>query len=255
MKLGLLASLGLSIALGVATDYSAKALPAELSGNQNSEERVEQERFSPRKQFSLASNVASRLAKTHFRQHNKQNLEQNLETTRLGIIQRNSDRPQPQFLPNLAVLLQFPSLAAANIYSAKTPVLPSSYIWPARGTITSGFGWGWGRMHNGIDVAAPIGTPIVAAAGGLVIAAEWHDGGYGNLVKIQHPDGSVTLYAHNQKILVCEGQAVEQGELIAEMGSTGYSTGPHLHFEVHLPEGEAVNPMAYLPGISLSARQ
>lgn len=269
MKLGLLATLGLSIALGLATDYSAKALPTELSGNQKREERVEQERLSPREQISLVSNAAARIAKTNLREHNRQNLEQNLETTGLkarlpangfapiglGITQRNSDRPQPQFFPNLTVLLQFSSLAAANIYSPKTSVLPYGYIWPARGTITSGFGWGWGRMHNGIDVAAPIGTPIVAAAGGLVIAAEWHDGGYGNLVKIQHPDGSVTLYAHNQKILVCEGQAVAQGELIAEMGSTGYSTGPHLHFEVHLPEGEAVNPMAYLPGISLSARQ
>lgn len=249
MKSGILGTIALSIALGVATG-SAKAIPAELSGNENREGRqAELEQLSPRAQISLASYTAAQLAETRFRQQNRQTIEA------IGLTERNSDRLQSQSLPTLTVALQFPPLAAANIYLPDAPVLPSGYIWPARGTISSGFGWRWGRMHNGIDVAAPIGTPILAAAAGSVIAAEWHDGGYGNLVKIQHPDGSVTLYAHNQKILVREGQAVEQGELIAEMGSTGYSTGPHLHFEVHLPEGEAVNPIAYLPPTGLSARQ
>jgi murein DD-endopeptidase MepM/ murein hydrolase activator NlpD len=123
----------------------------------------------------------------------------------------------------------------------------NGYIWPAKGLLTSGFGWRWGRMHKGIDVAAPIGTPVVAAAPGVVISAGWNSGGYGNLVEIQHADGSVTLYAHNNRILVREGQSVEQGQQIAEMGSTGYSTGPHCHFEVHLPGHGAVNPIAYLP--------
>jgi murein DD-endopeptidase MepM/ murein hydrolase activator NlpD len=123
----------------------------------------------------------------------------------------------------------------------------NGYIWPAKGLLTSGYGWRWGRMHKGIDVAAPIGTPVVAAAPGVVISAGWNSGGYGNLVEIQHADGSVTLYAHNNRILVREGQSVEQGQQIAEMGSTGYSTGPHCHFEVHLPGHGAVNPIAYLP--------
>lgn len=131
------------------------------------------------------------------------------------------------------------------------PFLPDSvvngFIWPAQGMLTSGYGWRWGRMHKGIDIAAPVGTPIVAAAGGVVSYAGWNSGGYGNLVEIQHPDGSVTLYAHNSRILVQEGQRVSQGQRIADMGSTGYSTGPHLHFEIH-PSGQgAVNPMAYLP--------
>lgn len=120
------------------------------------------------------------------------------------------------------------------------------YIWPARGVLTSGYGWRWGRMHKGIDIAAPIGTPVVAAAEGVVSYAGWNSGGYGYLVEIQHPDGSLTLYAHNNRILVREGQSVSQGEQIAEMGSTGYSTGPHSHFEIHLPGQGAVNPMAYL---------
>lgn len=121
------------------------------------------------------------------------------------------------------------------------------YIWPSVGVISSGYGWRWGRMHRGIDIAGPIGTPIVAAAAGEVVFAGWSSGGYGNLVEVKHGDGSVTLYAHNNKILVRRGQWVEQGEQIAEMGSTGYSTGPHLHFEIR-PDGQTtVNPIAFLP--------
>lgn len=140
-----------------------------------------------------------------------------------------------------------PPLGSGDTYLPRGSGKFAGYIWPAKGMLTSGFGWRWGRMHKGIDIAAPIGTPVVAAATGTVTYAGWNSGGYGNLVEITHPDGSVTLYAHNNRILVREGQSVEQGQQIAEMGSTGYSTGPHSHFEVHLPGQGAVNPMAYLP--------
>jgi murein DD-endopeptidase MepM/ murein hydrolase activator NlpD len=123
----------------------------------------------------------------------------------------------------------------------------SHYIWPTQGTVTSGYGVRWGKMHKGIDIAAPIGTPIVAAASGVVTKAGWNNGGYGNLVEIQHPDGSLTRYAHNSRLLVRVGQSVEQGQLIAQMGSTGHSTGSHCHFEVHPTGQAAVNPVAYLP--------
>ncbi len=134
-----------------------------------------------------------------------------------------------------------------------TPDFPPSnsqpfqgFIWPAKGVFTSGYGRRWGRMHKGIDVAAPIGTPIVAVAPGIVLRSGWNSGGYGNLVEIQHSDGSTTRYAHNSRLLVIAGQEVQQGQQIAEMGSTGHSTGPHCHFEVH-PYGKgAVNPIAYL---------
>ncbi len=124
----------------------------------------------------------------------------------------------------------------------------SKYIWPAQGQLSSGYGWRWGRMHKGIDIAAPVGTPIVAAAAGTVVSAGWNDGGYGNLVEVEHSDGSSTLYAHNSRIVVKVGQQVRQGEQIAAMGSTGFSTGPHSHFEVHLAGRGAVNPMAFLNG-------
>ena len=122
----------------------------------------------------------------------------------------------------------------------------NGYRYPAQGTLTSGYGWRWGRMHRGIDVAAPIGTPIVAAAPGVIEYSGWNSGGYGNMVEVRHPDGSMTRYAHNSRNLVRVGQNVAQGEQIAEMGSTGYSTGPHVHFEIHLPDQGTVNPVAYL---------
>lgn len=129
---------------------------------------------------------------------------------------------------------------------------PVGKIWPTRGSFTSGFGRRWGRMHKGIDIAAPVGTPIVAAADGIVVISAWDRGGYGKRVDIQHPDGTRTLYGHNSRLFVAVGQQVRQGQQIAAMGNTGRSTGPHLHFEFHMPGGSAVNPIAYLPSASRS---
>ena len=145
--------------------------------------------------------------------------------------------------PQLPPLSDDPS---DHLPSATSPM--DGYLWPARGLLTSGYGWRWGRMHQGIDVAAPVGTPIVAAAPGVVEFSGWNSGGYGNMVDIRHPDGNKTRYAHNSRNLVRVGQKVQQGQQIAEMGSTGYSTGPHLHFEIHVPRQGAVNPVAMLPG-------
>jgi murein DD-endopeptidase MepM/ murein hydrolase activator NlpD len=149
-----------------------------------------------------------------------------------------------------------PPLAAVDIYLPKTteenPNFPSNstattYIWPAKGVLTSGYGWRWGRMHRGIDIANSVGTPIYASSAGVVEKAGWNSGGYGNVVDIRHDDGSLTRYGHNSRILVQAGQRVKQGQTIAAMGSTGFSTGPHSHFEVH-PSGKgAVNPIAFLP--------
>ena len=148
------------------------------------------------------------------------------------------------------------SSISAEAISLKLPPLPPSeeylpntfdgYVWPAKGVLTSGYGWRWGRLHKGIDIAAPVGTPIFAAASGKVISAGWNSGGYGNLVKIRHLDGSVTLYAHNNRISVRKGQKVTQGQKIAEMGNTGFSTGPHLHFEIHSKKYGVTNPLALL---------
>jgi murein DD-endopeptidase MepM/ murein hydrolase activator NlpD len=117
-------------------------------------------------------------------------------------------------------------------------------IWPVNGAVVSGYGMRWGRLHEGIDIAASTGTPIWAAAAGTVIYAGWL-GGYGNLVVVDHGNGLSTAYAHASAILVAVGQTVSQGETLSLIGSTGNSSGPHLHFEVRV-NGVAVDPLLYL---------
>jgi murein DD-endopeptidase MepM/ murein hydrolase activator NlpD len=121
---------------------------------------------------------------------------------------------------------------------------PGALAWPASGTLTSGFGPRWGRMHQGIDIAAPTGTSIGAAESGVVIHSGGL-GGYGQTVIVDHGGGVVTLYAHMSERLVGNGATVGRGSLIGRVGSTGNSTGPHLHFEVRV-NGSARNPMNYL---------
>jgi murein DD-endopeptidase MepM/ murein hydrolase activator NlpD len=119
----------------------------------------------------------------------------------------------------------------------------SGLIWPVSGPITSGFGWRWGRMHEGIDIGAACGTTIHAAASGTVIYAGWMDG-YGNITIIDHGGGLATAYGHQSSIYV-SGGSVSQGQAIGAVGSTGHSTGCHLHFEVRV-NGTPVNPLNYL---------
>ncbi|MHC1719741.1 MAG: peptidoglycan DD-metalloendopeptidase family protein [Clostridiaceae bacterium] len=117
-------------------------------------------------------------------------------------------------------------------------------IWPVNGTVTSKFGKRWGRMHEGIDIGASTGTNVYAFMSGTVIYAS-RDGGYGKLVVISHGNGLKSYYGHNSKILVNVGETVKRGEHIAEVGSTGNSTGPHCHFEIR-KNGTPVNPFNYL---------
>jgi len=126
------------------------------------------------------------------------------------------------------------------------PRANQSFVWPTKGVFTSGYGWRWGRMHKGIDIANNVGTPIIAAKDGVVIFSGWSSG-YGYLVELSHGDGTSTRYAHNSRLVVRKGQIVPQGATISLMGSTGRSTGPHLHFEIRQPGGAASDPMAHLP--------
>ncbi len=131
-------------------------------------------------------------------------------------------------------------------------VVPGYFIWPAEGPLTSGFGprmhpiAGEVRQHNGIDIGAPYGAPVWAAASGRVLRAGTM-GGYGLTVVIDHGDGLSTLYAHQSSLSVAEGDFVQQGAVIGKVGSSGYSTGPHLHFEVRV-NGEPVDPLMWFPG-------
>lgn len=117
------------------------------------------------------------------------------------------------------------------------------WVRPISGRLTSGYKYRWGRMHTGIDIAAPYGTPVRAVGDGEVIEAG-RESGYGNIVKIRHDDGTVTYYAHNSRILVYSGR-VRAGDIIAKEGNTGHSTGPHVHFEVRI-SGGAINPIPWL---------
>ena len=140
--------------------------------------------------------------------------------------------------------------------AAQAPPAPSTsssssgFLWPADGVKTSDFGWrthpifGTGRLHSGIDIGAAYGSAISAAASGTVVSAGTMSG-YGNVVVIDHGGGIATLYAHQSSVAVGTGQAVERGQTIGYVGSTGYSTGPHLHFEVRV-NGTPVDPMGYL---------
>ena len=151
------------------------------------------------------------------------------------------EEPTPDAMRANRILNQLDRLNLYRIAAQKAP-----FALPVKSTFrfTSGFGMRWGRMHSGTDFASKHGTPIYATADGVVIHAEWLSG-YGRLVKIQHEFGIETRYAHMSRIRVKKGQRVSRGERIGDMGSTGRSTGTHLHYEVRVG-GKAVNPMIYI---------
>ncbi len=126
------------------------------------------------------------------------------------------------------------------------PASSGSFGWPMQGTISQGYWYAGYASHPAIDIAAPSGTPIYASDGGYVSHAQWNIWPYGTMIIITHSDGSETLYAHMSALNVQEGQSVAKGEQIGACGSTGRSTGPHLHFEVHRGGG-SVNPLSVLP--------
>ncbi|MEL6494022.1 MAG: M23 family metallopeptidase [Cyanobacteria bacterium J06623_7] len=163
------------------------------------------------------------------------------QTSTIAELTSQSESSSEASLPVDSVALVLPPLSNDKYL----PEAFDGYIWPTQGVLTSGYGWRWGRMHRGIDIGAPIGTPIVASAAGKVIGAGWHSG-YGNLIRLEHLDGSQTYYAHLDRFLVTHGQQVRQGEQIATMGNTGRSTGPHLHFEIRLSDRTIIDPLILL---------
>lgn len=186
-----------------------------------------------------------------------------VQAVRVGQVDANTTRMVVEFSPEVKLnpqdlrlksrqpgrwTMQLPqNISAIDLNSI------SNFTLPVTGAaISSGFGWrvhpitGERKLHKGVDFAAPTGTPIFAAAEGVVTYAGWTDDGYGNVVELRHENGELTLYAHTNRVYVSKGQIINKGQAIAEVGSTGRSTGPHLHFEIQ-PDGRtAVDPMDYL---------
>jgi murein DD-endopeptidase MepM/ murein hydrolase activator NlpD len=152
------------------------------------------------------------------------------------------------FIPGATRPLPVETITPAEPAPA-TPVLPEpgfeTFLWPVNGTINSGFGPRGSSFHDGIDIAAPEGTPILAIEAGEVIYSDQLRG-YGNMVIVRHAGGIVSVYAHNEANLVREGQTVTRGEVVAKVGSTGRVSGPHLHFEIRR-NNAAQDPLRYLP--------
>ena len=131
-----------------------------------------------------------------------------------------------------------------NREGSPTPTIMAEWVRPAAGPLSSLYGARWGTVHRGLDIAAAYGSTVVSASAGKVIFSGWN-GGYGKLVIVEHPGGVTTRYGHNSTLLVEVGERVEAGTPIAKVGSTGYSTGAHCHFEVRQGT-EALNPLPFM---------
>jgi len=140
---------------------------------------------------------------------------------------------------------RFSQALAAETAAKQAEALRAKFVKPAEGTLTSGFGSRWGTTHYGVDIANKIGTPILAVTDGVVVEAG-PASGFGLWVRIQHEDGTISVYGHVDTFSVHEGQKVKAGEQIARMGNRGYSTGPHLHFEIWDASGKKLNPAPWL---------
>ncbi|PCI37278.1 MAG: hypothetical protein COB53_06995 [Elusimicrobia bacterium] len=180
----------------------------------------------------------TRLAKMFKKYHDKGNLDQR-DVARVlydwGLI-----KTRPKHLPKG----RKPKRSAKSF---PVPVYKGDWMWPLKaGVVSSEFGPRWGKSHNGLDIAAKMGTPVYASADGQVVYAGNKLTGYGNVVILQHDQKTTTLYAHNKKLKVKVGQKVKRGRIIALLGSTGRSTGPHVHYEIRGSKGP-VSPRKILP--------
>ena len=200
-------------------------------------------------------------AKIEVKQKELQSKKQEQENLKLLLEQDNQNiQASKEELENLKAKLQkeeedleleIEKLAAQSIVNVENGAVISSGSWPVPGySVNSPYGMRFhpilkvNKMHTGIDIAAPTGTPAVAIDNGKVIFAG-NQSGYGKTLMIQHDDGKVTLYAHNSQLLASVGDRVQKGQVVTKIGSTGRSTGPHLHFEVRI-NGKHTNPMPYI---------
>lgn len=171
-----------------------------------------------------------------------------MSTLSKGLAVANQPKAKPAALPAPATAPVRPPARASRDRSPATArtegVTGATFVRPGIGRRTSGFGRRWGRLHAGIDLASGIGSPIRAVTSATVLSAR-NEGGYGRCVRLQHADGTESVYGHLSAFLVSAGDRVAAGELIAREGNTGHSTGPHLHFEIRI-NGAPINPVPWL---------
>ncbi len=172
--------------------------------------------------------------------------ERQAEERRRAAAEREASQQPSQQASRQAARQRSQNSGAGSRASAPSATSSAGYAWPMCAPVTSGYGARWGRTHRGVDLGASRGTPIGAVKAGRVIFASWQ-GGYGRLALIDHGDGVVTAYAHMSSFAVGSGQSVRRGQTVGRVGSSGNSTGPHLHLEFRI-NGRAVNPRQYLSG-------
>ncbi|MFG1796625.1 M23 family metallopeptidase [Nocardia sp. NPDC049149] len=192
----------------------------------------------------------------------------------LGVLAAADQTPAGHLTPGKQVAADVVAQAQFTAFTpreAQMPqIVPDNVLWeqhrlaaeaarpktvrPIVGILTSTFGTRWGALHAGLDLADPIGTPIAAVTDGVVIEAG-PASGFGMWVRVQQDDGTIGIYGHVNDILTTVGQQVRAGDIIATVGNRGFSTGPHLHYEIHLPGGEPIDPMPWLAarGIDIQA--
>lgn len=229
------------------TQTAVTAQRKQLKIEQETLERVaEKQREIAAQAEELRNDRALQLAATSDRVQALQGQESHLqsESRELAALARRAERVAAASRAAASRAAAAP-VASTPAVTVSKPVSGGGWTWPTSGPVTSGFGYRWGRMHEGIDIGAPVGTTIVAASAGTVSFAG-SMGGYGNMVLIDHGNGIVTAYAHQNSIAVGSGTRVSAGQPIGQVGMTGSSTGPHLHFEVRVG-GSPRDPMGYLP--------
>ena len=177
-------------------------------------------------------------------------LEEAIRTDKLSVMERMSQELD-QLAREMAQRLESLQALRGHLEERRSVLAGTPTIWPIRGLVTSGFGYryspftGGRELHDGLDISAPHGTPILATADGVVAYAGPLSGGYGNVIYVDHDHGFFTFYGHNSQNLVRSGQRVRRGQIIAQVGNTGMSTGPHVHYSVR-HRGVWVNPLKYI---------
>lgn len=212
-------------------------------------QRIESQDRDVLDQYSLAEKKLNDLLQSQDKEKNKVlGLKQELFQKEKGIIEQRNEKMA--LLSNETNNETSYTRAVQNL-SSRSRVSSGGFIWPVVGPITSGYGWRIHpifkvpEFHTGIDIGVPYGTPILAAKSGVVTYSGWGTG-YGNLVILDNGSGIETRYSHASRLVAYVGERVRQGQVIAYIGSTGWSTGPHLFFEIRI-NGKPVNPLNYLP--------